>query len=226
MEQIFDVLFMNWALVKWKNKTLTRLKIDVQRTTRWLVKALSWEGKMKSYFIKDWSSGVFGLGDQTAGFLGTKTVQYSGGWLWWEGLVGSRHFLCWWGHWLLPTAWGSPERAPSSITSLGTMPEWRRTQDQSPKQAEAVYRVLCTLSTCVLLTKGLHDFQREERERFAISFISDQKKPPHQAMPTRFWKILQRTGKKCLFKNHLSFYHREVVIYNISYCVLYWAFLA
>lgn len=61
LEQIFDVLFMNWALVKWKNKTLTRLKIDVQRTTQWLVKALSWEGKMKSYFIKDWSSEYVGL---------------------------------------------------------------------------------------------------------------------------------------------------------------------
>lgn len=61
LEQIFDVLFMNWALVKWKNKTLTRLKIDVQRTTQWLVKALSWEGKMKSYFIKDWSSESVGL---------------------------------------------------------------------------------------------------------------------------------------------------------------------
>lgn len=54
LEKIFDVLFMNWALVKWRKKkpTLTRLKIDVRRTTQWLVIALSREGKNEKLFHK------------------------------------------------------------------------------------------------------------------------------------------------------------------------------
>lgn len=90
-----------------EKKTLTRLKIDVQRTIQWLVIALSREGENEKLFhkrLKLQDTQGLSAGRKFSWHYGSLT---NGVFLRREDFMGNKYFLCWLGHGPLCKDFGS-----------------------------------------------------------------------------------------------------------------------